>query len=128
MKMSTKGRYGIIIMIDLAKAGDYLSIHDIAEKEDMSEKYLGKIISLLIKAKLVTSSHGKNGGYKLTKEPKDYTVGEILRVLEGDMAPAPCVKDNKCDKIDTCEMYSFWNGLYNNINNYVDDKTLDELL
>ena len=128
MKMSTKGRYGLIIMIDLAHAGDYLSIHDIAEKEDMSEKYLGKIMTLLSKAKLVASSHGKNGGYKLTKEPKDYTIGEILRALEGDMAPAPCVKDAKCDKISTCEMYSFWNGLYNNINNYVDDKTLDELL
>lgn len=126
--MSTKGRYGLIIMIDLAKAGDYLSIHDIAEKENISEKYLGKIMALLSKAKLVSSTHGKNGGYKLNREPKDYKLGEILRALEGDMAPAPCVKDNKCDKIDTCEMYTFWNGLYNNINSYVDDKTLDELL
>ena len=126
--MSTKGRYGLIIMIDLAKAGDYLSIHDISEKENISEKYLGKIIALLSKAKLVSSTHGKNGGYKLNREPKDYKLGEILRALEGDMAPAPCVKDNKCDKIDTCEMYTFWNGLYNNINHYVDDKTLDELL
>ena len=126
--MSTKGRYGLIIMIDLAKAGDYLSIHDIAEKENISEKYLGKIMTLLSKAKLVSSTHGKNGGYKLNREPKDYKLGEILRALEGDMAPAPCVKDNKCDKIDTCEMYTFWNGLYNNINSYVDDKTLDELL
>ncbi len=126
--MSTKGRYGLIIMIDLAKAGDYLSIHDISEKENISEKYLGKIMALLSKAKLVSSTHGKNGGYKLNRKPKDYKLGEILRALEGDMAPAPCVKDNKCDKIDTCEMYTFWNGLYNNINNYVDDKTLDELL
>ena len=126
--MSTKGRYGIIIMIDLAKADDYLSIHDISVKENISEKYLGKIIALLTKAKLVSSTHGKNGGYKLNREPKDYTVGEILRALEGDMAPVPCVKDAKCDKIATCEMYNFWNGLYDNINNYVDDKTLDELL
>ena len=79
--MSTKGRYGLIIMIDLAKTDDYLSIHDIAEKENISEKYLGKIMTLLSKAKLVSSTHGKNGGYKLTREPKDYTIGEILRVI-----------------------------------------------
>jgi len=126
--MSTKGRYGLTIMIDLAKSDIALSIHDISVKENISDKYLEKIMAILSKAKLVSSIHGKNGGYKLNRKPEDYSVGEILRALEGDMAPAPCVKDNKCDKIDTCEMYSFWNGLYNNINNYVDDKTLDELL
>ena len=128
MKVSTKGRYGLTIMINLAKSDGYVSIHDIAEKENISEKYLEKIMSLLSKAKLVTSGHGKNGGYKLTKDPSLYKVGEILRACEGDMAPVPCVKDSNCDKTDTCEMYAFWNGLYDNINNYVDEKTLKDFL
>ena len=128
MKISTRGRYGLIIMIDLAKSDTNLSIHDIALKENISEKYLEKIMSLLSKANLVTSIHGKNGGYKLSKDPSLYSVGEILRVCEGDMAPVPCIKDENCDKKDTCEMYSFWNGLYNNINNYVDDKTLKDFM
>jgi Rrf2 family protein len=128
MKMSTRGRYGLTIMIDLAKSDTSLSIHDIAIKENISEKYLEKIMSLLSKAKLVTSIHGKNGGYMLSKDPSLYSIGEILRVCEGDMAPVPCVKDENCDKKDTCEMYSFWNGLYNNINNYVDDKTLKDFM
>ena len=126
--MSTRGRYGLIIMIDLAKSVTNLSIHYIALKENISEKYLEKIMSLLSKANLVTSIHGKNGGYKLSKDPSLYSVGEILRVCEGDMAPVPCIKDENCDKKDTCEMYLFWNGLYNNINNYVDDKTLKDFM
>ena len=126
--MSTKGRYGLIIMINLAKAENPLSIHDISIKEDISEKYLEKIMAILSKAKLVSSLHGKNGGYKLNRDASDYSVGEILRVLEGDMAPAPCIKDSSCNKVSTCEMYSFWNGLYNNMNEYVDNKTLKDLL
>ena len=128
MKMSTKGRYGLTIMIKLAKSDNYLSIHDIATAEDISEKYLEKIMAILSKAKLVSSIHGKNGGYKLNRKPEEYKIGEILRVLEGDMAPAPCVKDANCDKINTCEMYSFWNGLYSNMNDYLDDKTLKDFL
>ena len=128
MKMSTKGRYGLIIMINLAKSDNALSIHDISIKENISEKYLEKIMAILSKAKLVSSLHGKNGGYKLNRDVSEYTVGEILRVLEGDMAPAPCIKDSSCDKVSTCEMYSFWNGLYNNMNEYVDNKTLKDLL
>ena len=126
--MSTRGRYGLIIMVELAKSDTNLSIHDIAIKVNISEKYLEKIMSLLSKAKLVISTHGKKGGYKLSKKPEEYSVGEILRVCEGDMAPVPCIKDEKCDKKDSCEMYSFWNGLYDNINNYFDDKTLKDFM
>ena len=117
-----------MIMINLAKQDNNLSIHDIALKENISEKYLEKIMSILLKAKLVISTHGKNGGYKLSRKPEEYKIGEILRILEGDMAPAPCIKDSTCDKMSTCEMYSFWNGLYDNINEYVDTKTLKEFL
>ena len=126
--MSTRGRYGLSIMINLAKSDSNLSIHDIAIKENISEKYLEKIMSLLVKSKLVISSHGKNGGYRLTRKPEEYTIGEILRVCEGDMAPVPCIKDETCDKVSTCEMYAFWNGLYDNINQYVDNKTLKDFL
>lgn len=128
MKVSTRGRYALAFMIELAKNDDYVSIKDVSEKENISMKYLEKIVSLLCKAGLVSSSHGKNGGYKLSKKPEEYNIGEILRVTEGDMKPAPCIKDNSCEKINTCEMYSFWNGLYNNINDYVDNKKLSELL
>lgn len=115
-------------MINLAKSDDYVSIKEIADKESISIKYLEKIMSLLSKAGLVESSHGKNGGYKLNRKPNEYSIGEILRVTEGPMEPAPCVKDENCDKKDTCELYSFWNGLYDNINNYVDDKTLEDFM
>ncbi|MBR1377455.1 MAG: Rrf2 family transcriptional regulator [Bacilli bacterium] len=129
MKMSTRGRYALIIMINLAKNEEgYLSIKEISEKENISIKYLEKIISLLSKAGLVCVGHGKNGGYKLVKKPNEYKIGEILRVTEGPMEPAPCINDSNCDKKDTCEVYSFWNGLYENINSYVDDKTLADFL
>ncbi len=128
MKVSTKGRYALIIMTELAKSDTYMSLKDIALKEDMSVKYLEKIMALLVKGKLVDVIHGKNGGYMLNRKPSEYKIGEILRICEGDMAPVPCVKDNKCMKMATCEMYNFWNGLYDNMNNYMDDKTLKDLI
>ena len=127
--MSTKGRYGLIIMIDLAHAGDYLSIHDIAEKEDMSEKYLGKIMALLSKAKLVSSTHGKNGGYKLKYQPKDYKIGDILRVAEGNMDVTDCVsKEHICPNSHHCQTFPLWMELNNVINDYLDSKTLADYI
>lgn len=126
--MSTRGRYALLMMLDLAKSDTYLSIKDISEKENISMKYLEKIMILLNKAELVSVSHGKNGGYMLNRKPEDYRIGEILRVTEGDMKPVPCIKDEKCEKINSCELYLFWNGLYDNINNYIDDKTLADFM
>ena len=128
MKISTRGRYALTFMIALAKSDSYVSIKDISEEENISMKYLEKIVSLLCKAGMVSSAHGKNGGYKLNKLPEEYSIGEILRVTEGDMLPAPCVKDKNCEKVATCEMYSFWNGLYDNISEYVDTKTLKDFI
>lgn len=128
MKMSTRGRYALLLMIDLAKANDYVSIKEISEKENISIKYLEKIMHLLSKAGLVSVSRGKSGGYKLNRKPEEYKIGDILRVTEGPMIPTPCIKDKKCDKVNTCEMYSFWNGLYDNISNYVDNKTLKDFI
>lgn len=127
MKISSKGRYALIIMIDLAK-NEYMSLKDISIKENISMKYLEKIISLLLKAGLVTSVHGKFGGYKLSKNVDEYKIGDILRVTEGEVLLTPCIKDNKCDKLSTCEMYAFWNGLNSDINNYMDNKTLKDLI
>lgn len=128
MKVSTKGRYALIIMINLAKSDTYLSLKEISEKENISMKYLEKIMSILVKNNLVKVSHGKNGGYMLNRKPEEYSLGDILRICEGDMAPAPCIKDETCEKMNTCEMYKFWNGLYDNMNDYMDNKTLKDLL
>ncbi len=132
MKMSTRGRYALIVMIDLAKnydKEDYLSLKEISEKENISLKYLEKIMMLLNKAKFLEVSRGNNGGYRLKNEPSSYKVGDILRVTEGNLAPISCLgKNGECKKSSICETMPFWNGLYNEINEYVDSKTLADFL
>lgn len=131
MKISTKGRYALRIMIDLANNLDngYISLKEISNRQDVSIKYLEQIVSLLNKAGLLSVARGNNGGYKLNKKPEEYTVGSILRAAEGDLAPIICVsEDGKCEKKDACITYSFWEGLDNAINQYVDSKTLADLL
>ena len=132
MKMSTRGRYALIVMIDLAKnfsSGEYLSLKEISDKENISLKYLEKIMMLLNKAKFLDVSRGNNGGYRLNKEPKEYKIGDILRVTEGNLAPIKCLGNHsECSKRNQCETFPFWNGLYNEINEYVDSKTLDDFI
>lgn len=132
MKMSTRGRYALIVMIDLAKnyaKKDYLSLKEISEKENISLKYLEKIMMLLNKAKFLEVSRGNNGGYRLKNDPSTYKIGDILRVTEGNLAPIHCVsKGGECQKSSMCETMPFWFGLYNEINEYVDSKTLADFL
>ncbi len=131
MKISTKGRYAIRIMIDLAKNdnGEYISLKDISERQGVSIKYLEQIVSMLNKAGLLSTARGNNGGYKLNKKPEEYKVGDILRASEGDLAPIVCLtEEGKCDKQGGCTTFSFWEGLDNVINEYVDSKTLADLL
>ena len=131
MKISTKGRYALRVMIDLAmnSNGKYISLKDIAERQEISNKYLEQIISLLNKAGYLETARGNTGGYKLTKQPKEYKVGDILRATEGDLAPIYCVStDGTCDKKDNCSTYFFWEGLDKAINDYVDSKTLADLV
>ena len=101
MKISTKGRYALRLMLDLAMHNDegYISIKTISQRQGISEKYLEQIIKMLSKCGLVESTRGAQGGYKLLKEPKEYTVGEILRVTEGSLAPVSCLDDseNHCE-------------------------------
>ena len=131
MKISTKGRYALRVMIDLAlnNNGKYISLKDIAERQEISNKYLEQIISLLNKAGYLETARGNTGGYKLAKDPKEYTVGNILRATEGDLAPIYCLtEDGECNRQKGCKTYSFWKGLDDVINKYIDSRTLQDLI
>lgn len=130
MKISTKGRYALRVMIDLAvnDKGDYVSLKDISNRQEVSLKYLEQIMAMLNKAGYVKSTRGNNGGYRLAKSPEEYKVGDILRKTEGDLAPIACVNGEECGKRENCKTFKFWQGLDNVINEYVDSKTLADLL
>lgn len=130
MKISTKGRYALRIMIDIASNcdNDFVSISGISERQNISSKYIEQIISKLTKANLLTTLRGHTGGYKLTRKPSEYKVGEILRIAEGDLNIIDCIKDYDCPRKKYCKTYSFWEGLDRVINEYVDSFTLEELL
>lgn len=129
MKISTKGRYALVVMIELSgnSNNEYIPLKDIAERQQISVKYLEKIVAMLNKAGFVQSNRGNNGGYKLVKEPKEYKVGDILRAAEGDLAPTGCVTEN-CVRKDKCKTFEFWQGLDKAIESYVDSTTLQDLL
>ncbi|MCQ2508044.1 MAG: Rrf2 family transcriptional regulator [Dorea sp.] len=132
MKISTKGRYAIRIMLDLANYnnGDYIRLKDISERQGITIKYMEQIMPLLTRAGYVRSYRGNNGGYMLAKQPKEYTMGDILRVTEGNLAPIACLDDdvNHCMRSDQCQTLPFWTGLWKVINDYVDSVTLQDLL
>lgn len=131
MKISTKGRYAIRLMIDVGVHGDgFVRLKDIARRQDISVKYLEQIIGSLQKTGLLISSRGAQGGYKLARDPKDYTIGEILRATEGKIAPVSCLEDevNACERKRICSTVEFWSGLNKVINDYLDAWTLDQLM
>jgi Rrf2 family transcriptional regulator, cysteine metabolism repressor len=135
MKLSTKGRYGTRAMLDLAlhyKDGDGpVALGGIAERQNISEEYLEQIFSSLRKAALVESVRGAQGGYKLGKTADKITVGDILRVLEGSLAPVDCVVENKspvCDRYENCVITGVWLKLRDAINDAVDSVTLEDLV
>lgn len=130
MKISTKGRYALRVMIDLAvnDKGDYVPLKDISNRQEVSLKYLEQIMAMLNKAGYVKSTRGNNGGYRLAKSPEEYKVGDILRKTEGDLAPIACVNGEECGKRENCKTFKFWQGLDNVINEYVDSKTLGDLI
>lgn len=129
MKISTRGRYALRVMIDLAmnEKNGYISLKDIANRQEISMKYLEQIVSVLNKAGLVDALRGNNGGYRLSRKPNEYKVGEILRVSEGDLTPVYCIHEN-CSRKKNCKSYSFWEGLDKTITDYVDSKTLEDLI
>ena len=132
MKISTKGRYALRVMIELAdhyNSGSFISSRDIAERQDISGKYLEQIIMLLNRAGFLETARGNMGGYKLKKNPEEYLVGDILRATEGDLAPIHCLTDEgECERKDRCRTLEFWKGLDDVINEYVDSKTLADFL
>ena len=131
MKISTKGRYATRVMLDLAlhDTGECIKVKDIAARQGISEKYLEQIISILNRAGYVKSVRGAQGGYRLAKAPKEYTVGMILRLTEGSLAPVACLEDgaDACERWDTCETLDVWRDLYGAINQVVDGVTIADL-
>lgn len=119
-------------MIDLAENNtrNYIPLKDIAARQDISEKYLESIISALTKAHFLEGLRGKGGGYKLTREPAQYTVGSILKLTEGSLAPVACLDDNpnKCPRISSCKTLSMWENFYKMIEDYFEGITLEDLL
>lgn len=132
MKVSTKGRYALRLMIDIAvNSNDRpVSIKEIARRQGISEKYLEQIISILNSAGFVRSVRGAQGGYILRKEPREYTVGMILRLTEGSLAPVACIEDNivQCDRVENCATIEVWRRLNDAINGVVDNITLADLV
>jgi|UniRef100_UPI003FEFD981 transcriptional regulator, Rrf2 family len=132
MKISTKGRYALRLMIDLAihNTGEPISLKDVARRQEISDKYLEQIISILNKAGYVKSIRGAQGGYMLKKDPKDYTVGMILRVTEGSLAPVECVEEGmaECERMNECATVLIWQKINEAVNNVVDNITLEDLV
>lgn len=129
--ISTKGRYALRLMIDIAaySNGNVVSLKDISNRQGISIKYLEQVVSLLTKSRLLISVRGNNGGYRLVKDPKDYNVGEILIAAEGTLAPVSCLqmKVNTCPRADGCATLEFWQGFYKVVNDYVGGVSLEDL-
>lgn len=132
MRVSTKGRYALRVMLDLAihHAEEPIRLKEIAERQEISVKYLEQIISTLTKAGYLKSARGSSGGYQLKKDPAEYTVGMILRTTEGSLAPVSCVEDedNVCRRSESCTTVKVWRKIYDAVNNVVDSITLQDLI
>lgn len=132
MKISTKGRYALRLMLDLAKYQNdgFISLKDISERQSISKKYLEQIVPSLVKAGMLQASRGFLGGYKLASPPDKYTVGSILRVTEGSLAPVACLigEQNECPRAAECDTLSVWQGLYRAVTDYLDGVTLLDIL
>ena len=132
MMVSTKGRYALRVMIDLAEhqAEGYIPLKAIARRQNISEKYLESIISVLSKAGLVDGLRGKGGGYRLNRPAADYSVGQILRLTEGSLAPVTCLEseENPCPRAGQCTTLPMWEKLDALINDYLDSVSLADLL
>ena len=132
MLISTKGRYALRVMIDLAEhqnAG-YIPLKEVAARQEISEKYLESIIKLLVKANLLNGVRGKGGGYRLTRTPDNYTVGSVLRLTEDSLAPVSCLEPGApvCSQSSECRTLSMWRGLDKLINDYLDNITIADLI
>lgn len=132
MKISTRGRYALRLMIDLAehKNEGVITLKDIAARQNISKKYLEQIIPLLNRSGFLITTRGFQGGYQLAREPSEYSVGDILRLTEGNLAPVACLEcePTNCDRAAQCVTLPVWKGLYKVITEYLDSISLQELL
>lgn len=132
MRVSTKGRYALRLMLDLASdtSGSPVSLKEVAARQGISDKYLEQIISVLNKAEFVRSVRGAQGGYLLRRRPEEYTVGMILRLTEGSLSPVACIEDERleCDRADNCVTVIIWKRMNDAINEVVDNITLQDLI
>ena len=132
MLISTKGRYALRVMIDLAehRSEEFISLREIAERQEISEKYLESIIRMLVKAKVVESLRGKGGGYRLKKAPEDYTADNILSLTDESLAPVSCLEENAdaCPRAARCKTLSLWQGLDQAIHAYLKGVTIADLM
>lgn len=130
--ISTKGRYSIRILLDLAehRNGRYIPMKDVAARQDVSLKYIEKLVPALKSAGLIESSHGIGGGYRLTREPEQYTLWEILKLAEGDLAPVSCLQENAavCARAAECRTLPVWENYYRLTKDYFSGITLADLM
>ena len=130
--ISTKGRYAIRVMIDLAENdnGKYIPMKDVAKRQGLSLKYMERILPSLTKNRIVEGMHGKGGGYRLTRSPEEYTIGEILRLTETHFAPVACLEEDAppCNRAENCPTLEMWKGYYKLINDYFDGIRLSDLI
>ena len=132
MMISTRGRYVLRVLADLAEnsGGAYIPMKDIAERQELSLKYIEKIMPVLTKAKMVDGLHGKGGGYRLNRPPEEYKIGEILRLTEGTLAPVHCLEEGRetCERAATCRTLTMWEKFNALTNEFFDSVTLADLL
>ena len=132
MVISSKGRYALRVMVDLAEHGGdgYVSMRDVARRQEISDKYAGQIMTLLSRAGLVDGVTGKGGGYRLTRRPEEYPLGEILRLTEGSLAPVACLEETAgtCTRSGQCRTLALWQGLDKVIHDYLESVTIADLI
>ncbi|MDE7261530.1 MAG: Rrf2 family transcriptional regulator [Oscillospiraceae bacterium] len=132
MLISTKGRYALRVLIDMAEhqSGNYVPLKEIAQRQEISEKYLESILKALVKGGILTGLRGKGGGYRLSKPPEEFTVGKILRLTEGSLAPVTCLGENaaSCSRAAQCRTFAMWQGLDKVIKEYLDGYTIADLV
>ena len=131
MKFSTKSRYALRLMVDLSvhDSGECISLKDISSRQEISVKYLEQIVSQLTKAGLLLSTRGAQGGYRIAKKPHEITAGDVLRAMEGNLAPIACLEEGygDCSRMSACQTIDFWSDLYKVLTDYVDGITLEDL-
>ncbi len=132
MKISTKGRYALRMLVELAKHQDegYISLKDISEHQHISKKYLEQIVPMLNRSGILRTNRGNHGGYMLAVDPKTCTVGDVLRATEGNLAPVSCLElpVNDCPRLKECSTLYVWEGLYRQMTDYLDSITLQDIL